>query len=63
VYRVKEYREQIGMTQEELAAKSGVSRTTISALEQGKEKIVKSSTLVNLANALGTTVSKIFLVE
>ena len=51
------------ITISELVRKSGVSRTTISALEQGKEKIVKSSTLVNLANALGTTVSKIFLVE
>lgn len=61
MYSIKEYREKAGLTQEELACKSGVSRTTISALEQGREKIVKSSTLVSLAKALNTTVEKIFL--
>lgn len=61
MYKVREYRKKAGMTQEELAAKSGVSRATIWALEQGKRDVVKSSTLVKLANALGTTVSKIFL--
>lgn len=61
VYKIKEFREKAGLTQEELAIKSGVSRTIISALEQGEAKTTKSSTLVSLANALGTTVSKIFL--
>lgn len=61
MYSIKEYREKAGLTQEELSCKSGVSRTTISALEQGREKIVKSSTLVSLAKALNTTVEKIFL--
>lgn len=34
-YRIRELREAMKMTQEELADKSGVSRGTISALENG----------------------------
>ena len=44
------------MTQEELAEKSGVSRQTISALENGTERAVMSSTLISIAEALGTTI-------
>ncbi len=62
-YRIKEYREAKGMTQEELAEKSGVSRGTISALENGTSKVTTSKTLVNLAHALGTSVDKIFYTE
>ena len=59
-YKVKEVREERRMTQEELAKKSGVSRPTIIAIETGTAKDVKISTLLKLANALGTTVSEIF---
>lgn len=59
-YRIKEIREKKGMTQEELAEKSGVSRVTISGLESGKEKNASSKTLLKLASALGTSVEKIF---
>lgn len=62
-YMVKDFREAVGMTQEELSAKSGISRSIISGLEQGEIKITKSSTLINLANALGKTVGEIFLQE
>ena len=48
------------MTQEELAAKSGVSRTTIVAIESGEEKNVLASTLLKIADALGVTVQDIF---
>ncbi len=58
--RLREVREAIGMTQETLAEKSGVSRQTISALENGKAKTVMSSTMLSLAAALGTTVDAIF---
>ncbi len=34
--RVREYRQKLKMTQEELAKKSGVSRKTINSLENGK---------------------------
>lgn len=59
-YRVKELREKLGMTQEELAQKSGVSRATISALEKGTEKATSTKTLNKIAEALGTTVDAIF---
>ncbi len=59
-YRIKEIREAKGMTQEELALKSGVSRVTISALENDASKNTSSKTLLKLAKALGTTVEHIF---
>lgn len=59
-FKVKEAREEKRMTQEELAEKSGVSRVTIIAIESGKSVDVKVSTLVKLADALETTVDKIF---
>lgn len=51
------------MTQEELAEKSGVSRGTISALENGIDRTTTSKTLVKLAQALDTTVDRIFFTE
>ena len=59
-YRIKERREELKMTQEELSEKSGVNRTTISAIENGKAEQVMTGTLIALAKALGTTVDKIF---
>lgn len=62
-YKIKELRELKGMTQEELAEKSGVSRGTISALENGTERATTSKTLLKLAQALGTSVDCIFFSE
>ena len=59
-YRIKERREEMKMTQEELSEKSGVNRTTISAIENGKADQVLTGTLIALAKALETTVDKIF---
>lgn len=59
-YKIKELREAMKMTQEELAEKSGVSRGTISALENGIDRTTTSKTLVKLAQALDTTVDRIF---
>lgn len=59
-YKIKEFREKIGMTQSELAEKSGVSRVTINQIENGKRMNVKSDTLVKIANALETKVEFIF---
>lgn len=36
--KLRYVREEIGMTQEELSKKSGISRTTISALENNEKK-------------------------
>ena len=44
-YRIKEVREEKRMTQEELSAKSGISRTTISGLENGTVRSTSTKTL------------------
>lgn len=62
-YKIKELREAMKMTQEELAEKSGVSRRTISALENGIDRTTTSKTLVKLAQALDTTVDRIFFTK
>lgn len=59
-YKIKEVREARGMTQEELSEKSGVSRGTISALENGTERTTTTKTLVKIANALEIAVESIF---
>ena len=61
-YRVKEIREQMGMTQEELERRSKVSRQTISAIENDKVKAgdVKVGTLRAIASALETTIDALF---
>lgn len=59
-YKIKEKREELKMTQEELAAESGVSRGTIIALENDEDKNVTTTTLCKLAKALGTTVEQLF---
>ena len=59
-YKIKEVREEKRMTQEELAEKSGVSLSTIVALEKGTMNDVKMSTLQKLASAMDTTVQEIF---
>jgi len=57
---VKEAREEQNMTQEELAKKSEVSRTTISELENNKAEVITNTTLEKIANALGKKVPDIF---
>lgn len=53
-------RESQQMTQEELAAKSGVSRATISGLENGYDRYPSTKTVIKLANALGVTAQSIY---
>ena len=62
-FKLKEVREAKRMTQEELEAKSGVSRQTISAIENNRCGDVKAGTLVAIARALGTTIDVIFFSE
>lgn len=58
--RLKEVREKRGWTQQELAEKSGVSRTTIWMLENHKTDCANTNTLVRLADALNMKVSSLF---
>ena len=59
-YKLKEAREEARLTQQQLADKSGVSRVTIGALENGIDKNVTLGTLRKLAVALNKTVTEIF---
>ena len=59
-YRLKEIREEKEITQEGLEKLSGVSRQTISAIENNDDYQAKTGTLMALAKALDTTVDKIF---
>lgn len=59
-YKIKEFRKKRKMSQEELAKKSGVCRSTISALENGTERTTSTKTLLSIARALDTTVDNIF---
>lgn len=60
-YKIKDLRIARNMSQEELAEKSGVSRTIISFLETGKPVQTKTGTLQKIATALG--VSMVFLFQ
>lgn len=60
-YKVKQKRLEQNLSQTELAVKSGISRATISALENGDLKRTTTDTLIKLAEALGCTVGEIFL--
>lgn len=57
---LREKRLDVGLSQEELSEKSGVSRATISSIENNNCVDVKSSTLIALADALNCRVSDIF---
>lgn len=59
-YKVREIREELGLSQEALAKKSGVSRTIISGLESGTIKETSTKTLSKIADALNRKVSDIF---
>ena len=59
-YKIKEAREAAKMTQEELAEKSGISRVTISGLENGIERATSTKTLSAIAGALGVSVGELF---
>ena len=59
-YRVRQIREERKMSQEELEKKSGISRQTISAIENNRAGEVKIGTLMAIANALETTIDSLF---
>lgn len=59
-YAIKRFREEKGLSQEELAKKSGVSRNLIARLESGNLKKTSTETLFKLAKALDKKVNDIF---
>lgn len=60
-YRIREIRETRGMSQSELAEKTGLTRATIWRLETGEEETTTTKTLLKIAEALGVTVAELFL--
>lgn len=52
IYKVKERREQLKMSQAELIKKTGLSRALISMIENGADVDIKISTLDAIAKAL-----------
>lgn len=59
--RLKELRAERGMTQEELAEKSGISRATLSKIENNEEINVSTRTIAKLAEVFDLKPSEIFL--
>ncbi|WP_278577828.1 helix-turn-helix domain-containing protein [Granulicatella adiacens] len=59
-YKIKELREKMKISQEELAAKSGVSRALISGLETGTIQETSTATLKKLAIFFNVKVSELF---
>lgn len=62
-YKIREVRESCGITQEELAKKSGVCRATIWALETNPEYTTTTKTLIKIAKALNTTMDALFYTQ
>ena len=61
--KLKEMREANKLTQEELAKKANVARTIIVGIETGTTEVVRSSTLIKLADALNSKVRNIFFID
>ena len=57
-YKIRECREKVGLSQEQLSEKSGVSRAIISGLDSGSITVTTTKTLSKLAEALGMKESK-----
>lgn len=58
--RLREFRKKKRMSQQELASVSGVSRKTISDLENNIERVYKTDTLEKLSSALSIGVKTLF---
>lgn len=58
--RLREFRKKKRMSQRELASVSGVSRKTISDLENNIERVYKTDTLEKLSSALSIGVKTLF---
>ncbi len=59
--KVKEYRIQKGLSQEELAKEANLSRYLISKIEKGDDVNLTKNTMISIAAALDKKVADIFL--
>ena len=60
-HRIRELRKKAGMTQAELAEKTGCSRQFINLLEGDEEMSIQSKRLIKIAEALGVSLNDLFL--
>ena len=58
--RLKALREEHGMTQEKLCEMTGLSRATISKIENDDEAIINTKTIAKIAQAFAVPPSEIF---
>lgn len=61
IFLIKEIREQKGMTQEELAKKTGISRNYITELENNKKENPSLKTMHKIAIALNKKITDIYV--
>lgn len=57
---IEKFRKELNLSQEQLAEKANISRMTISNIESGKQKIIRSITMEKLAKALGKKIYEVF---
>ena len=60
---IRECRSKMGLSQDQLAEKSGVARTIISQLENGTRTVITSETMLKIAKALDSSVADIYLID
>lgn len=60
-YRIREIREQKGISQAELCEKTGITRATIWRLETEPDAVTTSKTLCKISDVLGVTIDELFL--
>jgi DNA-binding XRE family transcriptional regulator len=58
---IREFREKLGLSQDEFAEKAGVARTVISQLENGNRAVIRSDTMAKIAKALNKPIEDIFM--
>ncbi len=60
-YRIREIRENLGITQAELAEKAGLARATVWKLEVEDDVVTTTKTLERIADVLGVDLKDLFL--
>ena len=60
LFKIREFRDELKMSQTQLAQKANVSRSIISGLENGTISVTTTETLSKIARALDKRVSDIF---
>lgn len=61
IFIIKEVREELGITQEELSKRTGISRNYIAELENSKKVNPSFETIFKIAQALGVEIRKIYV--